>query len=297
MPVRKRGDVWYVRLQVRGVRIERAAGPRREDARALEAQIRSQALDQRLGRAPERTLTEAVVAWLKGEARALRSYQNLLDKVEAIRPHLDGKPLSAAIEAANAIKADGLERGLKPATINRRLAIVRDQLLAPAAIAEAQAQFAAALKALRTDHASTRQATERRRRDLEAEIGRVVDGIARVGVSDALAARLQALEAELAELQARAPAQAAAVAERTIEDALARYKRQVLDLQAALADDVQRARELLRELLGEITLAQDGEGVFAEVGQPGQRQEAAAGGLSMGLVAGTRFGNQRLRVG
>jgi len=96
--------------------------------------------------------------------------------------------------------------------------------------------------------------------------------------------------------RARATAQAAAVAERTIEDALARYKRQVLDLQAALTDDVQRARELLRELLGEITLSQDAEGVFAELGQPDQRLDVAAGGLSTGLVAGTRFGNQRLRV-
>lgn len=178
----------------------------------------------------------------------------------------------------------------------RLLATVRDQLLAPAAIAEAQAQFAAALKALRSDHASSRAADERRRRELEAEIRRVVDAIAQVGVSAALAARLQALEAEQATLQARTPVQAQAVHERTIEDALARYKRQVLDLQAALADDLPRARELLRELLGEITLSEDREGVFAEIGQPGQRQEVAAGGLSTGLVAGTRFCSQRLRV-
>jgi len=125
MPVRKRGAVWYVRLQVGGRRIERAAGPRREDARALEAQIRQQALDERLGRAPERTLTEAIVAWLKGEARALRSYDNLVDKVAAIKTYTRGQPLSAAVTVANTIKAEGLAAGLAPATINRRLAIIR----------------------------------------------------------------------------------------------------------------------------------------------------------------------------
>ena len=75
--------------------------------------------------------------------------------------------------------------------------------------------------------------------------------------------------------------------ERAIEDGLARYKRQVMDLQSALTDDVGKARALLRELVGEITLTQDGEGVYAAIGQPAEAKKMGNGGLSMGLVAGT----------
>jgi integrase len=125
MPVRKRGGIWYVRLQIRGERIERAAGPRREDARTLEAQLRQQALDERLGRRQERTLADAILTWLNGEARALRSYDNLVDKVRAMREHVAGQPLSAAVAVANTIKREGMAAGLRPATINRRLAILR----------------------------------------------------------------------------------------------------------------------------------------------------------------------------
>lgn len=117
-----------------------------------------------------------------------------------------------------------------------------------------------------------------------------------MGHSDALATRLALLEAERNALAARAPEPAVAAQERAIEDALARYKRQVMDLQAALTDDVAKARELLRELLGEITLTQDGEGVFAAIGQAAEAANVANGDLSMGLVAGTRFCIDRYRV-
>lgn len=178
----------------------------------------------------------------------------------------------------------------------RLLALLRESMLAPAAQAEAQAQYKAALRALRSGNVNIRETSDRRRREIEGEILRLVDAIGKMGHSDALATRLALLEAERNALAARAPEPAVAAQERAIEDALARYKRQVLDLQAALADDVPKARELLRELLGEITLTQDGEGVFAAIGQAAEASNVANGDLSMGLVAGTRFCTDRYRV-
>lgn len=178
----------------------------------------------------------------------------------------------------------------------RMLALVRESMLAPAAQAEAQAQFKVALRALRSGNVELRSTSDRRRRELDAEILRLVDAIGKMGHSDALGVRLAMLEAERQALASRAPVPAVAAQERAIEDAAALYKRQMMDLQSALVDDVAKARELLRELLGEITLTQDGEGVFAAIGQAAEASSVANGDLSMGLVAGTRFCHERYRV-
>ena len=127
MPIRKRGDTYYVRTSVGGRRIERAAGPRKADAVELETRLNQANLDARLGRAVVHTINEAFLRWLKGEARALKSYANLCDKVDQVRKFTAGKPLSEAGDVAQAIIEDGLTRKkpLKPATINRRLAALR----------------------------------------------------------------------------------------------------------------------------------------------------------------------------
>lgn len=127
MPVRKRGDVWHVRVQIAGQRIEQTAGrgATRADALALEAQIRRDHVDGRVGRAPRRTIDQAVARWLTGEAALLKSRDNLAGKVAAIEAAITGQPLARIVEVAEAIKADGIRDKLKPATINRRLAILR----------------------------------------------------------------------------------------------------------------------------------------------------------------------------
>jgi len=124
---RKRGDIWYARLQIkgRGVEVSLGRGATRQDALQLEAKIRKDAVAGRLGHAPKRTIEEALVKWLTGEARVLKSYQNLISKVSAIEPYCSGVPLHEIVKVAETIKSDGIKSGLKPATINRRLAILR----------------------------------------------------------------------------------------------------------------------------------------------------------------------------
>jgi len=127
MPVRKRGDRWHVRVQLGGQRIERSLGPAATKADALdyEARLRRDAVAGKLQRNPARTIDAALLRWLEGEAAQLKSYNNLLSKVRAIEPFAAGKSLAAIVLVAEEIKAAGIKAELSPATINRRLAILR----------------------------------------------------------------------------------------------------------------------------------------------------------------------------
>ena len=127
MPVRKRGDHWHVRLQVGGQRIERSLGPSatKADALAYEARIRQDIIGGKIGRRAARSMEDALTRWLEGEAATLKSYDNLLSKVRALRPHAAGKRLQDIVAVAEAVKAAGIRDELSPATINRRLAILR----------------------------------------------------------------------------------------------------------------------------------------------------------------------------
>jgi len=124
MPIRKRGTRYQVRVQSAGGRIARTFGSRR-DAQEFEARYRQRVADHRVGRAPAVGIEEALTRWLTGEATGLRSHRNLLDKARTIYPYIVGRPLSEVADVAEEIAAAGLRQGLAPATVNRRLAILR----------------------------------------------------------------------------------------------------------------------------------------------------------------------------
>jgi integrase len=122
MPIRKHGAGWEVRVQHAGGRISRSFGSYK-DAQEFERRHKQRIADHRVGRAAQHSLEEAVERWLDGEAKQLRSYRSLEDKVRVMLPQIIGKPLEAVAEAAEEVIKAG--SGLKPATINRRLAILR----------------------------------------------------------------------------------------------------------------------------------------------------------------------------
>lgn len=124
MPIRRHGRGWEVRVQSAGQRLSRSFRSYR-NAAEFERRTKQRLEDHRVGRTPHYSLEEAVTRWLTGEARALQSYRNLVDKVRAVYPYIRGKRLEEAPAAADAVKRAGLAAGLKPATINRRLAIIR----------------------------------------------------------------------------------------------------------------------------------------------------------------------------
>lgn len=127
MPVRKRGDRWHVRLQVGGQRIERSLGATatKADALAYEGKIRADILAGKLGTSPDRSLDDALLRWLEGEASRLKSYNNLRSKVSAIMKYSAGQQLPAIVAVAQKLKDEGIKAGLNVATINRRLALLR----------------------------------------------------------------------------------------------------------------------------------------------------------------------------
>lgn len=128
--------------------------------------------------------------------------------------------------------------------------------------------------------------------ELELEVERLVDAIAAVGVSPALAERLKKAEAALVALD---EPQARAAPADVCRDLRTRLRAVALDLASALARDVGRAREILRGLLGEIRLEPEGPAVYAEIESAAEGLVVAAGGASMGRVAGGR-NLTRLRV-
>jgi integrase len=122
MPIRPHGRGWEVRVQHAGSRTSRTFSVYR-DAQEYERRLKQQVADHRVGRAPRHSLEEAVERWLYGEAKALRSHRNLENKVRSLLPFIQGKTLEQVAEAAEEIIKAGA--GLRPATVNRRLAILR----------------------------------------------------------------------------------------------------------------------------------------------------------------------------
>lgn len=175
------------------------------------------------------------------------------------------------------------------------LGLVRDELAGPAAIAELHRAARETLTA--AGRRSTQDASAARLAAVQAEIGRLVDAVAQIGLSDALRARLAAAEAERAEIERQAQALRAAPVP-TAADIVAGYRRRLLRLQAALESDAdrQRTRELLAELLGPVTLVRDEGGDWAEMEEPAARV-ALTGSTPLTVVAGARnSGRKRIRI-
>lgn len=124
MPIRRHGNGWEVRLQHGGRRLSKTVATR-QDALQLEARYRQRSNDHRAGRTPDYSIEEAVARWLTGEAGILKSHANLVNKTRTIYPHIRGRKLTEIASAAEDVKAAGIKAGLTPATINRRLAILR----------------------------------------------------------------------------------------------------------------------------------------------------------------------------
>lgn len=174
----------------------------------------------------------------------------------------------------------------------RLLGALRDELLAPAAIAELQAEVRTVLAERTAATRAEQQGARQRLQALRGEIEHLVDAVATVGLSNALQARLAAAEAERDALEQRIGTAGAQTPAPTVPDVLARYRRMVLDLQSVLNDqtDLARTREILAAMLGTVTIGRDSETGrdYADLEEPAQRLLLAAVGESLGVVAGGR---------
>ncbi len=179
---------------------------------------------------------------------------------------------------------------VRRADVERRLlAELRADLLSGETIAAMQEAVREVLSGIKADAQAAAGPLRARLAKLETGIANLVEAIADHGISAALSAKLSQAEAErnsIAEqvLQAEAQAERAAP---LIDDALARYRKLVLDLRSALDDeeDRDRVRGMVAELIGPVVISADDAGeAWAEIEEPAGRLAIAVGG-SMGLVA------------
>ncbi|MHB8727633.1 MAG: tyrosine-type recombinase/integrase [Sulfuricaulis sp.] len=125
MPIFKRGGIWWVTVSFRGQRIRTSVGKRSTKAQAqeLEAKIRGDIHAGRVGRKPERLISEALLKWLDNECQQLKSAKKFESHARALLPFVAGKTLQQVHTVTEDIKR-GLST-LSHATINRRLSILR----------------------------------------------------------------------------------------------------------------------------------------------------------------------------
>ena len=162
------------------------------------------------------------------------------------------------------------------ATNARLLSAVKDDLLTPQSLAEMQAAVSRALVDQQRDLSDAAKRTHARVCELDREIENLVSAVASMGISPALAARLETAELERKRLTAPSPLDKAAIS--AIKDVGARYRRLVMDLENSIAKQPERARQLLSKLIGKIQIVPVGDQVFAELDTGPEQLLLAAGG-------------------
>jgi len=123
MPIYKRGDHYWIRIQLNG-KMHRFSckGATFQQAKAIEAKTRQDIINETLG-ATSYTLEDALARWLEGEANGLKAYEKLVGTIKIILPLMVDTPIIKAADAARKIREEYSH--LSSATINRRLAILR----------------------------------------------------------------------------------------------------------------------------------------------------------------------------
>ncbi len=164
----------------------------------------------------------------------------------------------------------------------RLLAEVREELLSPEVLAMLQREVGTMLADMQRQATGDAAAAPRQLKALEAELGRLVDAVAAVGISPALQQRLRAAETERDRL-IHLIEQAEAGPGQVIDDVLARYRRQMLELQRVLEEDADRdrTRALLADMLGTVLIGRDAESgdMWAEIEKPAERLLLLSGSL------------------
>lgn len=125
MSTYKRNGVWYVEFIQNGVRVKRSAG-RAASKSAAQSLERSLRVDlSRDARTPtSRTFDEALERWLNGEAKGLRDH-SLASDIRRVLPYITGRRLDEAVECAELARAAFHAENRAPATINRKLGVIR----------------------------------------------------------------------------------------------------------------------------------------------------------------------------
>lgn len=125
MSVWKNRNTWRWRVVRHGVELT-GSGRTRKEAQQAEARAVAELSARHTGIRVKRTLDEAIATYLSSpEYLTLKSASNIADKAGQWAPYTAGKTLHQAPDAAREATRAWLSAGLKPSTINRRLALLR----------------------------------------------------------------------------------------------------------------------------------------------------------------------------
>ncbi|QDD65573.1 recombinase family protein [Herbaspirillum seropedicae] len=165
----------------------------------------------------------------------------------------------------------------------RLVSIVRGELLSPMAAAEFEKAF---LELLQESTGTGEDAVQANKRiaQLTSEIGKIVDAIAMVGASDALAERLKSLENDRRAIQRRLALKAASEAANKPNIA-AIFNQILMNLTEALRENPLVARKILGDIFGSIQLElREDNQVWAKMATAQLLKQVA--GPSISVVAG-----------
>jgi len=172
----------------------------------------------------------------------------------------------------------------------RLVDITRDHLLSNDSIEQLRAEVARLCQEQAGTAGQQASAAKKRLADLEREISNLVDAVAAAPWSMAILSRLKTAEAERAQTQAELAAQYPAPTAEILPRLMEMYRAKLENLPDALEKDADKAREALRDLVGEVVVFEEDNEVWAEI-------PSYAGGLFLNMVAGGRFSiKKRYRI-
>ena len=143
-------------------------------------------------------------------------------------------------------------RAPRKETDRRLVAMLREEVLSPAAIAKIRDQVRRLLSDSQCQATDLTRARAARIRTLEGEIARLTDAVAQLGLSNALRVRLVDAEAEYAHLTARIDSRPPVLP--SPEAIGAKIREVAVRLETALSQDVSAARAILSGKLGPVIL-------------------------------------------
>ena len=163
---------------------------------------------------------------------------------------------------------------------------LRDEILAPATIARIEREAIRLSSALDGQAGDVAGESRRQAREVEAEVGRLVEAIAAVGTSPALTERLRIAETRLDEIK-RSTARTSVA---TLPSAIRAHVRSIArGIDEAAREHPVEARTALRQAFGDIQLVEREGTIFAAFEDTAERLLLAVGGQYLGRVAGAGF--------
>jgi integrase len=122
MAVRKQGDKWIADVTNRATRF-RTKRTFKTKKEAVQAEAKLKLSSKKI--VSKASIEKALADYIKTDGKTLKDFNGMLSKARAIRPYIKDQTFENLGAVAQVMKEEFLDKGLKPATINRRLALLK----------------------------------------------------------------------------------------------------------------------------------------------------------------------------